>query len=179
MRQTSDIENLLTVMSPGGIEESEKRGQRELVAAQALPIDGSKEVRTQLEALGFVFGKEIDDLFVECTFPQGWTKQMTDHAMWSNLLDPQGRKRGAIFYKAAFYDRKAHMYMERRYRVDPYVEAGESYDVNVMDAATGKTIHHVGSYKQRDYQASDNLRKDARTWLNEHFPQYEDTFAYW
>jgi hypothetical protein len=29
--------------------------------------------------------------------------------MWSQLVDAEGVPRVAIFYKAAFYDRKAHM----------------------------------------------------------------------
>lgn len=179
MRKSSDIENFFTAMVPGGIEESEKRGQMDLKLADELPIDGSKEIREKLEALGFVFGADVDDLFVACKLPEGWTKEPTDHSMWSNLLDPQGRKRGMIFYKAAFYDRKAHMQMERRYSAEGYVQAGENYDVIVKDGATGETLKHVGSYPRRDYQAGDELRKTAFNWLNENFPEHRDTFAYW
>ena len=29
--------------------------------------------------------------------------------MWSSVVDELGRERAAVFYKAAFYDRRAHM----------------------------------------------------------------------
>lgn len=35
--------------------------------------------------------------------------------MWSYLVDELGRRRGAIFYKAAFYDRDAFMRLESHY----------------------------------------------------------------
>lgn len=96
---------------PGGIERQEAMGQAAFVGTKSsLPIECP---RAELEALGFVFGEPIDDLFVSVTFPAGWSKKATDHSMWSDLLDDQGRKRGSIFYKAAFYDRRAFMHLER------------------------------------------------------------------
>lgn len=105
-----DLENLLVAATPGGIEQQEAMGQAALVGTRdILPI---KCPRKELEALGFVFGETSDDLFINVTFPNGWSKKATDHSMWSDLLDETGKKRGAIFYKAAFYDRKAFMRME-------------------------------------------------------------------
>ena len=46
--------------------------------------------------------------------------------MWSDLVDDKGRKRTSIFYKAAFYDRSAHIGVNRRY--------GISIDYNRLDA---------------------------------------------
>jgi hypothetical protein len=65
----------------------------------------------EFEALGFKLGDPDpqDSLFRPVTLPEGWRREASDHAMWSNIVDPNGRKRVAIFYKAAFYDRKAHM----------------------------------------------------------------------
>jgi hypothetical protein len=73
--------------------------------------------RDALEALGFVFGEDADDIFVTVKFPDGWDKKATDHSMWSDLLDDKGRRRGNIFYKAAFYDRSAHMRMIPRFNI--------------------------------------------------------------
>ena len=40
--------------------------------------------------------------------PQGWTRRATDHDMHSEILDEAGKIRISVFYKAAFYDRRAH-----------------------------------------------------------------------
>jgi hypothetical protein len=98
--------NFLIAATPGGIEAQEAQGQREFVANETLPIDCPK---AELEALGFVFGAPVDDLFVSVQFPTGWEKIATDHSMWSDLVDEAGVTRGSIFYKAAFYDRRAFM----------------------------------------------------------------------
>lgn len=92
----------------------EAAGQAQIVASTVLPIDtgyGAKD--DAYEALGIVFGEKVDDLFREATLPEGWTRAGTDHAMWSDVLDERGVKRIAVFYKAAFYDRSAHMSLVR------------------------------------------------------------------
>lgn len=93
----------------GGMEAA---GQRQLVASQLLPTDTHK-TDAEFEALGFVFGDPVDDdpMFRHATLPKGWTKRGSDHDMWSYVVDEHGRERVAVFYKAAFYDRHAHMYL--------------------------------------------------------------------
>ena len=56
---------------------------------------------------------EGDDLFRAVTLPKGWSKAATDHAMWSGVVDGRGVERVEVFYKAAFYDRAAHMRLAR------------------------------------------------------------------
>src|SRR5262245_36184498 len=102
-----DFENFIAASTPGGIEAQEKAGQAELVRSAKLPKEGY--LRETAEALGIVFSGDIDDLFVAVTLPTGWRLQATDHSMHSDLLDEQGRRRAGVFYKAAFYDRAAHM----------------------------------------------------------------------
>lgn len=104
----------------GSIEASEARGQQELVHSNTLPSEMQKEDRDTLEAAGVVFGKVVggDSLFIQCTLPEGWTKKPASHPMWSELLDEKGRKRASIFYKAAFYDRKARLDVETYYKVE-------------------------------------------------------------
>lgn len=95
---------------PGGaIEAQEAAGQREIVHSDVIPTDAPPA--DQLEALGFKLGPVVegDDMFRRATLPDGWTREGSEHAMWSYLLDGLGRKRASIFYKAAFYDRSAHM----------------------------------------------------------------------
>jgi hypothetical protein len=104
----------------GAIERQEAQGQREIVASEVLPADclhpGMKPL---LERLGFVLGEKVkgDDLFAHATLPPGWRREGSSHAMWSYILDDQGRKRVAIFYKAAFYDRRASTTFVGRFEV--------------------------------------------------------------
>ena len=92
------------------IEASEARGQRELSDGSQLPSDISGD-KAELEKDGVVFGQpSVDDpLFLDVTLPDGWKIERTDHSMWSKLIDANGRERASIFYKAAFYDRRAFM----------------------------------------------------------------------
>lgn len=115
-------------LTDGGIEASEERGKRGLLKTDLLPVEiqgryleadrrlqTDEEARADFEALGFVLGEPSPDdpLFAPATFPTGWTRDGSiDHSMWSHLLDEDGNRRVAIFYKAAFYDRRAFMRLE-------------------------------------------------------------------
>lgn len=90
----------------GGIEAQEAQGQRQLVASEQLPAKGDWEA---LAKLGVKRGEHVDgdDMFVHAELPVGWQKRATDHSMWSELVDADGKVRASIFYKAAFYDRDA------------------------------------------------------------------------
>lgn len=111
--------HLLGAMSDGTdkyITDMEAAGQRQVANSTLLPTKGSDD----LAALGFTL-REIQDgdpLFREVTLPDGWRKEASDHDMWSHVVDPLGRKRVAVFYKAAFYDRKAFCRVET---VESYV----------------------------------------------------------
>lgn len=100
----------------GGTEEyitgMESAGQRQLVNSTQLPAE-MRPSREAFEALGFVFGEPTpgDPLFVEATLPTGWKKRGSDHAMWSYIDDENGIERVGVFYKAAYYDRKADMHL--------------------------------------------------------------------
>lgn len=95
--------------NPDAIEDQEKRGQQELVNSTLVPseIHGQEK----LEALGFTFGGPLKDDPIFCTveMPKGYKKVATDHDMWSEIQNGDGKKVALIFYKAAFYDRKAIM----------------------------------------------------------------------
>jgi hypothetical protein len=176
-----DMENFKVASPPGGIEAQEARGQRDFVASETLPkelLHGT--TRAQLEALGIVFGEDADDLFVKATLPPGWKKVASDHAMWSYLHDDQGRKRASIFYKAAFYDRSAHMNLEPRYYVQSRYDtpqAGQT-TVSVMDA--GKPLKDFGTASQSDsYEVRDAMRQQAAVWLAQQYPDHKNPNAYW
>lgn len=121
-RKRSMIENtkdrdpmlhLLGIMGEGQtgyIEGMESAGQAQLVASDKIPTDAPW---VELEALGFVKGEVVsgDDLFTQATLPAGWKREASDHSMGSYIVDERGVRRVSIFYKAAFYDRKAHAHI--------------------------------------------------------------------
>lgn len=88
----------------------ERAGQQQLVHSDRLPTE-LHSPREEFEALGFAFGEPDprDPMFMLAALPGGWTREGSDHAMWSYLVDQLGRRRASIFYKAAFYDRSAHI----------------------------------------------------------------------
>lgn len=63
--------------------------------------------RETLEALGFSFGNEVDDIFIKATPPEGWTLRATENVLQTEIIDADGRVRGSLFYKAWPLDRHA------------------------------------------------------------------------
>jgi hypothetical protein len=55
-----------------------------------------------------------DPLFQTVELPTGFRIEPAEHPMYSYLMDPSGEKVATIFYKAAFYDRSAHIYFEKK-----------------------------------------------------------------
>ncbi len=170
--------------SPEGIARQEAAGQKMFVTSQTLPKECP---RADLESLGFVFGEDVDDLFVDVTFPEGWKVEASDHDMWSNLLDPRGRTRATIFYKAAFYDRHADM------NLISYISAGQTYGINSNPddnklqfsvKAGGETVYEtavfdIEKYSDEYFDRSDNLMREVADWAKEHYPNSDDPAAYW
>lgn len=89
----------------------EKQGQQQFVHSDRLPTEVLHGTDEDFVAMGFTFGPAdpSDPLFRPAILPGGWTREGSEHAMWSYILDTNGRRRASIFYKAAFYDRKAHI----------------------------------------------------------------------
>ena len=103
-----DFGDMMAMVLPGGIERQEAAEQRKMVGeANRLPTDGDWSA---LEARGVVRGGLVDGdpLFTHCTLPEGWSIQPTDHSMWSKVIDAAGVEVAMVFYKGAFYDRRAH-----------------------------------------------------------------------
>lgn len=174
-----DTENFIAASTPGGIEAQEARGQKELVASQTLPKNCPKE---QLEKLGFIFGNVTDDIFIEVEFPKGWSKKATDHSMWSDLLDEKGRKRGGIFYKAAFYDRSAHMDLNCRYSSGNNYDLENAVQTQVFD--NGEVIFETeiieSDRRSNEYfDNQDKLIAKARKHIKDNYPDFANPLAYW
>ena len=174
-----DIENLIVASSEGGIEAQEARGQRDFVANQTLPKECPRE---DLEKMGFVFGDDADDIFINVQFPKGWEKKPTEHSMWNDLVDSKGRKRGGIFYKAAFYDRSSHMYLSPRFSVRQDYDLKDELQHNVYDGEEPiyKTeLTECKTYSDGYFDKKDKQEKEAMEWLDKKYPDWKKKTAYW
>jgi hypothetical protein len=109
----SSAEKLAIAAVPGGVIEQETRGQQELIASSQLPTEGLLGAdRPHWEALGVtILDNEASDdpLFCCVDLPAGWRKVPTKHPLWTDLVDEGGTIIATICYKAAFYDRAAHV----------------------------------------------------------------------
>ena len=103
------------MFSPTPIEDQESQGQKSFVSSDTLPAKMDPESKSALESAGVKFGELVKDdpLFRYVELPQGWKKIPTEHSMWSSLIDKDGKIRADIFYKAAFYDRRAFISVHR------------------------------------------------------------------
>jgi len=174
-----DLDNFGVASTPGGIEAQELGGQIGLVASfETLPINMGAGGRERAEALGFTYGTEADELFVTVTPPEGWSLRATDHAMWSDILDGQGRKRGAIFYKAAFYDRRADGHWLPRFSVTNDWK-NDDRTPRVIDAGTGEIVWMGEPSPPSDWAAIEVQEEAGRAWLLENYPDYQNPAAYW
>jgi hypothetical protein len=169
--------------NPRAIENQEAVGQQELVESDILPVDGSEG----LEKIGFQLGDVIEDdpLFRYVKFPEGWTKRPApDHSMWSYVYDERGCERLSVFYKAAFYDRKAHTHVTPRYTVD-YIDVTDRTNVGhqVVDRATDKVLFGSADGPKEegepDWKTANRNQDRCTAWLKDNFPEYQDPFAYW
>jgi hypothetical protein len=180
------------------IEQSEKHGQQELIRSEVLPRKINYGSREQFEAMGIIYGENADDLFVYVTLPEGWSKQETDHSMWSNLVDDRGRERASIFYKAAFYDMDAFISITRRFSLtvrpvkgweDRHGEWGcfitdckqEICQVGTLEP---EPEYHGTSGSERQVwlnwtEGKDALAQFGKDYLNENMPDWENPLAYW
>jgi len=170
------------------ITDQESRGQNSLVNSDQLPIKFNHHPNGErvLEALGFVWGDKAvgDELFRDVTMPKGWKKVATDHDMWSDVVDDQGRKRLSIFYKAAFYDRDAFTNIHNRYHMDSKLYMDRhglkeyNYDIKrpndlfeadcVVDSATGKDIFRTDIIvRSVGVKGSDENEKARLLWIKQ------------
>lgn len=184
--------NMVAAMSVGGIKEQEKNGQRKLtISFDRLPrvVNGGRG-RHDLETLGFVFGDNLDDLFVAVEPPEGWTLEPTGHYMWSHVMDDQGRTRAKVLYKPDFYDKSAFVMLDRRYSIrhqacdeDGHRVETKQYphDFSLCEVSDHdkKSVIVVGKSKGNDWKRQDLLEVRANEWLDENKPDWKNPLAYW
>lgn len=95
-----------------GIEDMEKQGQEELCQSNQLPMNGLGSLAAVEKYRGLVVQPSPGDpLFVDVKeWPEGWVIKPTEHTMWSELYDGEDLI-AQIFYKAAYYDRRAELHV--------------------------------------------------------------------
>jgi hypothetical protein len=190
-RSNRDILAEVMVRGPEGlIEESEARGQQQLVESQAIPVRWGMgagepaELDAKLAELGFELGDPYpdDDLFRPAKLPEGWGKAATGHSMHSDILDERGFARIGVFYKAAFYDRRADMRLHRRILTayDPRRGFDEKHYRVVwaaMPVTGGRESYTIlESFHSDDYAEVDDL---ADAWVTKNYPDWRNPLAYW
>lgn len=165
----------------------EEQGQRELCNSSVLPTEENPSYypgsRAILEKAGVIFGDAIkgDPLFTYVQLPPGWRIVPTEHTLWSNLMDDKGRCRANVFYKAAFYDRRAHFQATPRYTGDIVTtEEGMSGKVYDGDKVIWETPAVARPKNPKDeYDAECDLISQLEVWLDENFPDWCNPAAYW
>ncbi len=169
------------------IENMEAEGQRECVSHIKL----AKKMypsREMFEKLGFTFEEiEGDRVLVNATLPEGWSLEPTNSSYWTDILDDKGRRRAYMFYKAAFYDRDAHMDLSRRYSVHEDELEGDIREI-YFGAPDEKlfvagSVHYSWEMPREErvvaYDEKEALIAAAEAWGKENYPEYYDPTAYW
>lgn len=181
--------------NPQRILDQEAQGQQSFVTSTTLPTEITTDKGQEiLESCGVVFGDVVegDPMFQHVTLPDGWTRAGTSHSMHSDVLDEKGRRRIGVFYKAAFYDRSAHMSLCRRYGTHQDYKRRDEEKVYVAIVTDGYIAESPNDTKVMyttdpipcpetgdDWEAYDKTNGDAKTWLDEHYPEWGDPAAYW
>jgi hypothetical protein len=174
---------MATAMGPGGtdraVREQEHRGQTQVVTSSCLPTDLGSDSRAAYEALGITFGEPVDGdpLFQQVVLPDGWTRQPGGSDLWSYVVDEHGRRRLSVFYKAAFYDRRACMYLAT---VSSYVTQCVQSGEDVVTDDTWATPDDVADTARELAEAHTKLLADSEeragdrpNWLIEERAAYQ------
>lgn len=197
---------------PRAIEMQESVGQKELCeGSKDLPrytSDRDDTIPTYKKMGIKILDDKSDDLFVTVQLPEGWRIIPTDHSMWNKLVDSKNRVRGHIFYKAAFYDRSAHISFNRRYHYEVVTwsekdesedEHGDFYEKKMLTPVFGRVSDQDKIIFETSKECFDHVyeEKTHKKWWNEYdrfykskgdecikfldgkYPKWKDIFAYW
>lgn len=175
----------LTEGASQSIENMEAEGQQELVreGGTRLPIELHGCSEDTLRQLGFTLGSVVDGdpVFREGALPFGWTVKATDHSMHSKILDERGARRGSIFYKAASYDRRANLGLERRFQVRADYPDSNDADLNAaLSDGVWDNLKNDWVFKTKPMTDEERwVSKECIAWLTKHYPEHEDVTKYW
>jgi hypothetical protein len=177
-------------LNPNAIEQQEAQGQKELTESSQLPKmvrigykDCDAKDVYQKMGIEILSTNNDDKLFVDVRLPEGWKVIPTDHSMWSNLVDENESPRGSIFYKAAFYDRSAFMNISPRYTIDSeYIESERDEtgsSMRFVKAVDNKQNKELWRSEKHGYSGGEKAYNEAKSYLLNQLPEYENVFAYW
>lgn len=171
------------------IEHMEKESQEKVVKniMMAREMSPNKE---EWEQLGFIF-TDIpgDNVLCNVVLPEGWSLKATDHSMWNDIIDENGMVRGSMFYKSSFYDREAHMTLNRRYGVCSCCVNGDYSTREIFFGNENEKLFvagqtHISKDMSREdrlmiYERQKQLEKMAQEFGDENYPGWESVHAYW
>lgn len=183
---------LAHALGSNGAHEAElKAAQQDLVQSDTLPKRGIEGfLQFGVEVIGPVPG---DNYVMFVKLPPGWKKRATAHEMWSELLDEQGRVRGAMF-RGPFYDRGDYITVTPKYGVETDVEhRNATGEVIARVRCAGEVVFStpprkglagdLGSLedagRRKNFELGDEAEAEAIAWLNENFPKWQERHAYW
>lgn len=167
------------------IENLEAEGQRELVAegGTRLPTELLGITEETLKSLGFILGPVVegDPLFREGALPPGWEVEATGYIMHSEITDANSVRRGGIFYKAASYDRGAHLTLDRRFNVRTDYPKDVALELPKREGVWDnlKNDWRFRTEPMTQEQRWQSNHKECNAWLAEHYPDHEDVTKYW
>jgi hypothetical protein len=189
----SPVLGMFGAMQSNGNLLSEREGAAEAKQMRELPVNGTKGREDEWKTLGFEFGEPEDDELFRPVLkqPDGWHLKSEGHdPRHMILLDNKGRRRGTMFYKNAFYDRKADIRLEPRLSVEYHPDFDNKTKL-VVDAAhsifedkrTVFTVLFSFDEPMKDgedqWAYADRARTACVKWLNERYPDWKSKVAYW
>ena len=132
-----------------------------------------------------------DDLFYIVDLPDGWRIEISDH-YWTNVIDNKGRKRISYFSKLVSYDRDAfsNFYTRYSYSIVPFDDYTTStyeerkfrpWTLYITDGGNRiKKLNQITCTTDDEYYNSDDLlAEEARAYLDQNYPGWEDSDNYW
>ena len=166
-----------------------ERSAQDVAVSTTLMAKDMNPGREVWESLGFEFADiEGDDVLCRAKLPEGWTMNATDSQYWTEIRDENGMVRGKMFFKGAYYDRKARMALKQRYEIcTDYDE--ESNTRKIYFGNNDEEIFVAGTLarpKNDDYEGFKKYELDtsilqmvAKEYANENYPDWKDVRAYW
>jgi hypothetical protein len=205
------LSTCLALGTAEGIPLLERMAQREIAQGGVLFLDRAMKpgIVAVLERLGFQFPPEtgdLDPILRPVVGPPGWTLRPKESAYWTDLLDPKGHVRGHIFYKGAYYDRRAQFYPLTRYWIETEFASASGHPEITAAKARGETVDLFGSHAHLPYQrfmvcdrenplpihqgpwlswnesvgpGNSSPSPGIRSWLDSRYPDHADPLAYW
>jgi hypothetical protein len=211
-----DLENFRVASMPRVIIETQEAvGQIDMIKTTQLPIaveklnferDNPNIIKESKEIwgkLGIEIIDKVDELFFSVKLPDKWEMKTRESSYGTYLVDEKGRERVSIFYKAAFYDRRAYADITRRFRISTKHEfeldwskacnlsknefdklrRKEEESLTFGIVLDGENVifetKHEKKFSEKSWKQVEKFNKICRKYLDKNYPDWENPFAYW